>query len=63
MCTTCVPDAHRVHKENIESPETETVDGYKPPGGCWEPNASPLQEQQVLLTPEPSLQHHVPCLS
>lgn len=23
--------------------------------GCWQPNPDPLQEQQALLTPEPSL--------
>jgi hypothetical protein len=28
----------------------------EPPCGCWEPNLAPLQEQQVLLTFEPSLQ-------
>ena len=26
--------------------------------GCWELNSGPLQEQQVLLTPELSLQPH-----
>jgi hypothetical protein len=27
-----------------------------PPHGCWEPNPSPLEEQQMILTAEPSLQ-------
>lgn len=27
--------------------------------GCWKPNLGPPQEQQVLLTTEPSLQHHL----
>ena len=30
--------------------------GCQPPYGCWELNSGPLEEQQVLLTPEPSLQ-------
>ena len=29
------------------------------PGGCWKPKPGPLQEQQVLLTAELSLQHHI----
>jgi hypothetical protein len=35
------------------------VDGCEPPCGCWELNPGPLEEQPVLLTPEPSLQPHV----
>ena len=31
-------------------------DGCEPPGGCWELNSGPLEEQPVLLTTEPSLQ-------
>lgn len=27
-------------------------DGCEPPGGRWEPNLGPLQEQPVLLTTE-----------
>jgi hypothetical protein len=33
-----------------------TIDGYEPPGGCWELNSGPVEEQPVLLTAEPSLQ-------
>ena len=32
------------------------IDGCKPPCGCWELNARPLEEQTMLLTTEPSLQ-------
>jgi hypothetical protein len=32
------------------------MDSYEPPSGCWELNPGPLQEQQVILTFEPSLQ-------
>ena len=31
------------------------TDGCEPPCGCWELNSSPLEEQSVLLTTEPSL--------
>lgn len=27
------------------------------PHGCWQQNSDPLQEQNKLLTPEPSLHH------
>jgi hypothetical protein len=33
------------------------TDGYEPPSGFWELNSGPLEEQSVLLTTEPSLQH------
>jgi hypothetical protein len=33
-----------------------TMDGFKPPGGCWELNSGPLDEQPVLLTAAPPLQ-------
>ena len=32
------------------------TDGCEPPCGCWDLNSGPLEEQSVLLTPEPSLQ-------
>lgn len=34
----------------------------KPPHGCWVQNLSSLQEQQTLLTTEPSLQPLIPFL-
>ena len=38
--------------------ELEFTDSCELPRGCWELNLGPLEEQSVLLTPEPSLQ---PC--
>lgn len=37
--------------------ELELTDEYEvsQEHGCWEPNFSPLQEQHMLLAPEPSL--------
>jgi hypothetical protein len=32
-----------------------TTDGWEPSCGCWELNSGPLEEQPLLLTPEPSL--------
>ena len=37
-------------EESVKSLGTRVMDGYKPPYGYWEPNLSPLQEPQVLLT-------------
>ena len=34
----------------------ELMDGCELPCGCWEPNLGPLQEQQVLITAESTLQ-------
>jgi hypothetical protein len=33
------------------------TDGCEPPCGCWDLNSGPSEEQSVLLTAEPSLQH------
>jgi hypothetical protein len=33
------------------------TDDFEPPCGCWDLNSGPLEEQSVLLTTEPSLQH------
>lgn len=41
-------------KEGIRSPVAEVTDGDEPP--YWEQNLYPVQEQQVLLRAEPSLQ-------
>jgi hypothetical protein len=44
-------------KEGIGSPKTGVIDGSSMPlYWQWESNLGPLQEQQVLLTTEPSLQ-------
>jgi hypothetical protein len=37
-------------EEDTESPGTEDIDGYEPPGGCWELNLGLLEEQTVLST-------------
>jgi hypothetical protein len=41
----------------------EGTDGDKPPCGCWELNSGLLEEQPVLLTSEPSLQHMNQCFN
>jgi hypothetical protein len=43
-------------KEGIGSPGTQVSGVCKPLCGCWDSNLSPLEEQSVLLTAEPSLQ-------
>ena len=54
---------HSLHVWCLQRPEEDTgfhaikVTGvYEPPCGSWEPDLGPLQEQQVLLTTESSLQ-------
>jgi hypothetical protein len=32
---------------------------YEPSCDCWELNSGPVEEQSVLLTTEPSLQHYL----
>jgi hypothetical protein len=44
---------------DTELPRTAVMDGCESPCGCWELTAGPLQEQQVLLISEPSLQPHL----
>jgi len=43
----------QTHQKRASDPIT---DGCEPPCGCWYLNSGPLEEQSVLLTPEPSLQ-------
>ena len=43
-------------KEGVRSPPSEVVSSCELPGGCWEPNLAPLEEQQMFLTTEPSSQ-------
>ena len=53
----CVPCARLLPTEarvGIESPGTEITDSCEPSCGCWELNSCLLEEQQVLLTAEPS---------
>lgn len=35
-------------QEGTGCPETGVLEGCELPCGCWEPNLSPLQEQQTL---------------
>ena len=59
MHTVFMPDAFRVQKRVLDSPELEgVVDTCKLVYGCWELSSDPLQEQQVRLTTETSLQYH-----
>ena len=39
-------------EEGTQSSGTRVTDGCELPGGCWELNLSPLEEQPVLLTVE-----------
>lgn len=43
-------------KEVVRSPGTGVTDAHEPPCECWELNLGPLQELQVLLATELSLQ-------
>jgi hypothetical protein len=43
------------HEKRASDPIT---DGCELPCGCWELNSGPLEEQSVLFTTEPSLQHN-----
>ena len=43
----------QTHQKRASDPIT---DGCESPCGCWELNSGPLEDQSVLLTPEPSLQ-------
>lgn len=53
MCVWC---PQRI-EEDVGSLETRVTDFVScHVGGCWELNQRPLQEQQMLLTPVPSLQ-------
>lgn len=45
-------------EEGVMVPETVITGSCEPLHQCWELNPRPLQEQQVLLIAEPSLQPH-----
>jgi hypothetical protein len=49
-------------EENIGSPGAGVIGGYELSSGCYRQNLGPLQEQQVPLTIEPSLQPWWFCL-
>ena len=54
----CVYSAHRPEEGENQIPVTGVIDSCELPYGCWELNTTILQEQQVYLTAEPSLQTH-----
>ena len=43
-------------RRGASSPGTGAIASCEPPCGTWGPNPGPLEEQQMLLTTEPSLQ-------
>lgn len=43
-------------EDSVRSPGTRVTNGCEMPCRCWEPNPGSLQDQQVLLNSEPSLQ-------
>lgn len=54
MCAMCMPDdACRIQKRAFDS--LNSKDGHEPPCGCWKLSPGPLQEQQVILSTEPSI--------
>jgi hypothetical protein len=50
-----------VHRSCLQTQQKRASDPImndcEPPCGCWELNSEPLEEQSVLLTSEPCLQH------
>jgi hypothetical protein len=48
--------------ETLDPLDPITTGDCEPPNmdGCWDPKLGPLQEQCMLLTPEPSLQPILP---
>jgi hypothetical protein len=46
----CTPECQKRASDSI-------TDGCEPTCSCWELNSRPLEEQPVLFTAEPSLQH------
>lgn len=50
------PECPQESEEGVRSLGTGVTDDCEPPHWCWELNPGPLQEQQVLLTAESSLQ-------
>lgn len=55
LCTWCLQRP----EESIRSPGTGVAEGWESPCGGWESNSRLLQEKQVLLTAQPSLQSPV----
>lgn len=53
MYAMCMPDACRIQKRALNS--LNWKDDHEPPCGCWKLRPGALQEQQVLLSTEPSI--------
>jgi len=47
-------------EEGVESSGSGITDGRELPYGCWELNLSPLEEQSMFLTMEPSISPALP---
>lgn len=52
------PHVCNAHREGVGASRTRVIDGYELPGGGWESNPGPLEQQPVFLNVESSLQ---PC--
>ena len=48
VCMSCVCLAFEEARRGVRSPGTGITDSCELPCGCWQLNAGPLQEQQVL---------------
>jgi hypothetical protein len=62
----CIPARMYIHHLCADAHRRGSDEGSKSPGTevrscCEPPDVCTLQEQQVLLTTEPSLQHSPPC--
>lgn len=64
MCVSALPACANVllvpavpveEGEDVGTPATGVLGAYELPCGYWQWNLGPLQDQQVLLTAEPSL--------
>jgi hypothetical protein len=44
-------------RESIRSPGIQSAGGFEPLCGCWVPNLSPPEDQQMSLTTEPLSLH------
>jgi hypothetical protein len=58
VCVPCGYKCSQRPEEGVGSPRVGVTDSCKPPimGTHWEMNSGPLEEQQTLLSTEPSLQ-------
>lgn len=55
LCFVCINiQCARRPEEGADSVRTGGTDGWELPGGCWELNLGPREEQPVLLPPRPA---------